>query len=181
MHRISCGRQDRPAERNSRGFFRSRSVGQIRPRIYAMWATDRRHAGFPGPQKDRAKKLIYIDISVGSLPTGRLSAKFLFLFSGNHDYMHAVPSRSEGRFAVVTDVEAGCGGRVDVAAWVYPRRRTARCARSSRVVLIPRRWYHPRNARKRVVAVRWPKSPAHQGEREAAVPTIARGMPGVFG
>jgi hypothetical protein len=29
----------------------------------------------------------------------------------------AVPSRSEGRFAVVTDVEAGCGGRVDVAAW----------------------------------------------------------------
>ena len=28
---------------------------------------------------------------------------------------------------------------------------------------------------------RWPKSPAHRGEREAAVKTIARGMPGVFG
>ena len=36
----------------------------------------------------------------------------------------AVPSRYEGRFAVVTDVEAGCGGRVDVAAWFLPRRRT---------------------------------------------------------
>jgi len=33
-------------------------------------------------------------------------------------YAYAVPSRSEGRFAVVTDVEAGCGGRVDVAAWL---------------------------------------------------------------
>jgi hypothetical protein len=31
--------------------------------------------------------------------------------------LHAVPPRYEGRFAVVTDVEAGCGGRVDVAAW----------------------------------------------------------------
>jgi len=28
-------------------------------------------------------------------------------------------------------------------------------------------------------ALRWPKSPAHRGEREAAVPTIARGMPDV--
>jgi hypothetical protein len=28
---------------------------------------------------------------------------------------------------------------------VLPRRRTARCARSSRVVLIPRRWYHARD------------------------------------
>jgi hypothetical protein len=36
----------------------------------------------------------------------------------------AVPSRSEGRFAIVTNVEAGCGGRVDVAAWLS-RRRTA--------------------------------------------------------
>jgi hypothetical protein len=28
---------------------------------------------------------------------------------------------------------------------------------------------------------RWPKSPAHRGEREAAVKTIARGVPGVSG
>jgi hypothetical protein len=31
--------------------------------------------------------------------------------------LDAVPPRYEGRFAIVTDVEAGCGGRVDVAAW----------------------------------------------------------------
>ena len=31
------------------------------------------------------------------------------------------PVSHEGRFAVVTDVEAGCGGRVDVAAWVNSR------------------------------------------------------------
>ena len=31
------------------------------------------------------------------------------------------PVSFEGRFAVVTDVEAGCGGRVDVAAWVDSR------------------------------------------------------------
>jgi len=30
-------------------------------------------------------------------------------------------------------------------------------------------------------AQRWPKSPEHRGEREAAVPTIARGMPGCLG
>jgi len=34
------------------------------------------------------------------------------------------PVSHEGRFAIVTDVEAGCGGRVDVAAWLIPRRRT---------------------------------------------------------
>ncbi|WP_315736486.1 MULTISPECIES: hypothetical protein [unclassified Bradyrhizobium] len=28
------------------------------------------------------------------------------------------PVSQEGRFAVVTNVEAGCGGRVDVAAWL---------------------------------------------------------------
>jgi hypothetical protein len=45
-------------------------------------------------------------------------------FYQNLCLLDAVPSRSEGRFAVVTDVEAGCGGRIDVAAWFYPRRRT---------------------------------------------------------
>jgi hypothetical protein len=36
----------------------------------------------------------------------------------------ARPVSHEGRFAVVTNVEAGCGGRVAVAAWLNPRRRT---------------------------------------------------------
>jgi hypothetical protein len=54
-----------------------------------------------------------------------------------------------------------------------------RCARSSRVVLIPRRWYHACCDAHASRRQRWPKSPAHRGEREAAVPTIARGMPDV--
>jgi hypothetical protein len=50
---------------------------------------------------------------------------FLFLFIRNRDYLSPSRLDQEGRFAVVTDVEAGCGGRVDVAAWFIPRRRTA--------------------------------------------------------
>src|SRR5207237_850571 len=41
--------------------------------------------------------------------------------------------------------------------------------------------YHPRSALQRVVAARWPKSPEHRGEREAAAQTIAQGRPGCLG
>ncbi len=57
----------------------------------------------------------------GSSP---LSKIFLLSFFQKLVFLDAVPPRYEGRFAVVTDVEAGCGGRVDVAAWLS-RRRTA--------------------------------------------------------
>ncbi len=40
-------------------------------------------------------------------------------------FLYPRPASLEGRFAIVTNVEAGCGGRVDVAARVSSRRRTA--------------------------------------------------------
>jgi hypothetical protein len=62
-----------------------------------------------------------------------------------------------------------------------------RRGRPSRVVPIPRRWDQacdmamsalaPGTPRRR----RWLSSPAHRGEREAAVNTIVRGMPACFG
>ncbi len=61
------------------------------------------------------------------------------------------------------------------------RRRTIRHARSSRAVLIPRCWYHACDGAHASRGQRWPTSPAHRGEREAAVKTIAQGGPGVFG
>jgi hypothetical protein len=43
----------------------------------------------------------------------------------NRPFAHSVRIVGhKGRFAIVTNVEAGCGGRVDVAAWLS-RRRTA--------------------------------------------------------
>ncbi|GLH78091.1 hypothetical protein SSBR45G_29990 [Bradyrhizobium sp. SSBR45G] len=49
------------------------------------------------------------------------SRKNIFLsFYQNSWFSLPVPSRKEGRFAVVTNVDAGCGGRVDVAAWGNP-------------------------------------------------------------
>ena len=53
-----------------------------------------------------------------------------------------------------------------------------RRGRPSRVVPIPRRWGQ---ACGRLHGRRWLSSPAHRGEREAAVNTIARGMPACFG
>jgi len=46
----------------------------------------------------------------------------------------AIPSSQEGRIAIVTDVEAGCGGRECADD------EQRRCGRRSRVVLTPRRW-----------------------------------------
>jgi hypothetical protein len=56
----------------------------------------------------------------------------------------------------------------------------ARRGRPSRVVPIPRRWDQPLGLITGPGG-RWLSSPAHRGEREAAVNTIARGMPACFG
>jgi hypothetical protein len=48
-------------------------------------------------------------------------SNFLLSFYQKSWFLVAIPSRSEGRFAVVTDVEAGCGGRVGAAAWSFDR------------------------------------------------------------
>ena len=78
---------------------------------------------------------------IGGHPTGKsvhgcpaLREKiFGFSEDPNHRYIHGVPSHTEGRFAIVTDVGAGCGGREGV----FDERRSS--GRRSRVVLTPRR------------------------------------------
>jgi hypothetical protein len=65
-----------------------------------------------------AKKLILRAGSDTSLLSSPISKNILLSFYQKSCLIVAVPSRSEGRFAVVTDVEAGCGGRVNVAAWL---------------------------------------------------------------
>jgi hypothetical protein len=50
----------------------------------------------------------------------------------------------------------------------FPRRRTARCARSSRVVLIPRRWYHACDDASRVAQVTVAKKPGAPGRTRSS-------------
>ena len=59
---------------------------------------------------------------------------FSFVFSENVPLLQLSCPRSEGRIAVVTDVEAGCDGRG------YIVRRAMSCGRRSRVVLAPLGW-----------------------------------------
>jgi hypothetical protein len=100
---------------------------------------------------------------------------FAFVFS-EIDVSLCRPASHEGRYAIVTDVEAGCGGRVDGAAWLSRRRtasmRTVKSRGPDTPTLVSNRWRCSRIALMTVA-----KSPAHRGEREAAVKTIARGMP----
>ena len=74
---------------------------------------------------------------------------------------------------VVTDVEAGCGGRVKVLDEGLLMRTVKSCGPDTPTLVFPR------NVPRRVVATWWPKSPVHQGEHEAAVKPIAQGMPDV--
>jgi hypothetical protein len=55
-------------------------------------------------------------ITPSSSPARNISLSFYqnLCFSASRPVSH------EGRFAVVTDVEAGCGGRIAVAAWLIP-------------------------------------------------------------
>jgi hypothetical protein len=82
--------------------------------------------------------------------------------------------RQEGRFAVVTNVEAGCDGR-------FCRARRTRHGADGEVV-----WSRHPDAgvklRETSFARRWwQQSPVHQGDHEVSRNTIARGMPGETG
>ena len=77
------------------------------------------------PPKRAAPKGLFCQPPQADRPRPALSEQILpFRFSPNHYFPVLVPSRYERRFAIVTNVEAGCGGRVDVAA-CWSRRRTA--------------------------------------------------------
>jgi hypothetical protein len=91
------------------------------------------------------KKLNSQNFSNRSLLSSRLPQIFYFLFFRNRDYLHAVPPHTRGVSRSSRTSGAGCGGRVDAAAWLIRADEQRRCARSSRAVLIPRRWYHARD------------------------------------
>src|SRR3984893_9647894 len=59
---------------------------------------------------------------------------FRFAIDPTRIYILAILSHSEGRYANVTDVGAGCDGRGGA------RDGRCQCGRRSRVVLTPRRW-----------------------------------------
>src|ERR1700738_4065612 len=75
---------------------------------------------------------------------------FRFAIDPTRIYILAILAHSEGRFANVTDVGAGCGGRGGA------RDGRCQCGRRSRVVLTPRRWCQV-CAKQR--GRRWQKSP----------------------
>ncbi|MGJ4926401.1 hypothetical protein ACQR1K_04595 [Bradyrhizobium sp. HKCCYLRH3095] len=62
-------------------------------------------------------------------PVQSRAQKYSSFVFPNHAYFHVVPSRSEGRFAVVTNVEAGCGGREFAAAGVMLADERQACGR----------------------------------------------------
>ena len=117
----------------------------------------------------------------GDLPDGQFAdpcvqppfqKKFFFTVDANQIYIRCVPSHTEGRFANVTDVGAGCGGRGGA--------RDGRCqsGRRSRVVLTPRRWCQVGGSNFADDGGKRARSP---GSAKKTVKTIARGMPGVSG
>ena len=61
---------------------------------------------------------------------------------------------------------------------LFLRRRTARCARSSRVVLIPRRWYQVGDDAQRIAPVMVAKKPGAPGRARINRNAIARGRLG---
>ena len=112
----------------------------------------------------------------------------------------AIPSHTEGRFAIVTDVGTGCGGRGSVlhatgsqGGSMRPVSDTKRaderccCVRRSRVVLTPRRWRQVRGVKsaqpgldKTYPRTTVTKKPGHRGELEISRKTIACGNAGRF-
>jgi hypothetical protein len=46
--------------------------------------------------------------AIGPVPFAKI---FLFPFDPNHFYVDRIPAHTEGRFAIVTNVGRGCGGR----------------------------------------------------------------------
>jgi hypothetical protein len=62
-----------------------------------------------------ARKLEFVEPDQSDLGSPVPLAKiFRFALDPNHLYIHGHPAQTEGRFAIVTDVGAGCGGRGSV-------------------------------------------------------------------
>jgi hypothetical protein len=114
-------------------------------------------------------------IAAGDLPDGQISKNAVHTQSQKYSASRltrlksispAVLSHSEGRFANVTDVGAGCDGRCGA------RDGRCRCGRRSRVVLTPRRWCQVGGSNSADDGGKRARSP---GSAKEAVKTIARG------
>ena len=80
----------------------------------------------------------------------------------------AVPPRHEGRIAIVTTRGVGCDGRDCISRRLVLLRTVKSCGRGIPTLM-------PSATRVScVVAIRWPKSPAHRREHEAAVTPLRR-------
>jgi hypothetical protein len=108
----------------------------------------------------------------------RLAKTFLFRFSELHDYPLPSRLRRRGVSRSSRTLEAGCGGREEAQralsaptkAFLADGQAVWSCPPDAGVKpceMIARRW--------------WLTSPVHQGERGAAVKTIAQGMPDCLG
>ena len=116
--------------------------------------------------------------SNGCPDTAPLRKIFRFRFTRNHDCISpfrltrgALRGRHERRVRDAVGVSV-----LRVRSPCADERQ--RCARSSRVVLAPRSWCHACVGAHAPRGQRWPESPAHRGEREAAVKATAQGGPG---
>jgi len=114
------------------------------------------------PACGRSKALIWVAVQWFS--------KILFSFrhTRNSRISASVSRQEEGRIAIVTDADAGCGGRArskDERPWR---------GRRSRAVLISRRWYQ---ACRTICRRRGQQSPVPGENTKETVKTIAQGMP----
>jgi hypothetical protein len=74
-----------------------------------------------------ARKIEFVEpvqaVSTCPVPLQKI---FLFSLNPNHFYIRRCPAHTEGRFAIVTNVGAGCGGRVGA----FDEQRLMRTAKS---------------------------------------------------
>ena len=108
--------------------------------------------------------------STGPVPSAKI---FLFSPDPNHLFVSGRPAPSEGRFAIVTDVERDAVD-ADRAGDERRVRRTAKSCGPDAPTLASS------SQEARFLRATVANKPGHRGEHEVNRKTIARGMPGVF-
>jgi len=119
------------------------------------------HAEFADPRPGPLTTCVSCSgLRLGDLPVVSICRNPTSLISTpNHKHFPAVPPHQEGRFAIVMNVEAGCGGRGSSALDERGFR-----GRRSRVVLMPRRWHQAREVM--ILRATVARKPGHRGEYE---------------
>jgi len=96
----------------------------------------------------------------------------IFWFSENPNQLYNLrhPAHTEGRFAIVTDVGAGCGGRISAFDEWRVTRTAKSCGPDASTLA---------SSLRRCPQATVTKKPDRRGEYDISRKTIARGMPGV--